>query len=164
MTFPNHYTIVRGLTPDHHAGHDYGPDTPELRTAAGHLDDAIGWLTDGVAKLGLADRTTYVVVSDHGMAKQDKDWVLFLDDYLSPDEIDVVDWSPNVEINPKDKTTADDIYRKLAGKHPALAVYRKRDLPKWLGYGIYDFLCRLLHISPAQNDGDPEQTAGFFRR
>ena len=45
------------------AGHDFGPDSPELATAARHLDDALGELVAGVHRLGLDDRTTIVAVS-----------------------------------------------------------------------------------------------------
>src|SRR6476469_1213293 len=49
------------------AGHDFGPESTELAAAVGELDGALGALMDGVHRLGLDDRTTIVVVSDHGM-------------------------------------------------------------------------------------------------
>lgn len=219
-----------------HAGHDFGPDSPELLQAAWHVDESIGALVNGVAALGLADRTTFVIVSDHGMAPLSLDRIIYLDDYLEPDEIEVVEWSPNVEINPLTATSADAIYQKLHNKHPALAVYRRADLPKWLNFGankripavvgiaelgwlitthraeerrmaegrrftggahgydpryrevhglfiaagptvrrgvlvpefknihVYNFLCKLLGLTPAPNDGDFSEVANFFIR
>ena len=118
-----------------HAGHDFGPDTPQAIEAVEHVDAAIGQLMRGIDNLGLSSRTTYVVVSDHGMATTSNDRVIYLDDYLSADEIEVVEWSPNVEINPKSAASAATIYAKLFDKHPALGVYKREDLPKWLRYG-----------------------------
>lgn len=118
-----------------HAGHDSGPDAPETLTAAAHVDAAVGELVRGMDALGLGSRTTYVIVSDHGMAATSRDRAIYLDDYLKPDEIEVVELSPNVEINPRGATTADEIYRKLVNKHPALAVYKREELPKWLQFG-----------------------------
>ena len=121
-----------------HAGHDFGPDSPEILTAAAHVDQAIGQLVRGIDALGLAARTSFVIVSDHGMAATSHDRVIYLDDYLPPEDIEVVDWSPNVEINPASTSStasAESIYQKLHGKHPALSVYRRDELPKWLGYG-----------------------------
>lgn len=118
-----------------HAGHDFGPDTPQAIEAVEHVDAAIGQLMRGMDELGLSSRTTYVVVSDHGMATTSNDRLIFLDDYLSADEIDVIEWSPNVEINPKSSTSAAMIYAKLFDKHPALGVYKREELPKWLQYG-----------------------------
>ena len=219
-----------------HAGHNSGPDSPELLAAAAHVDQAMGMLFQGIDALGLADRTTYVVVSDHGMAPTSDDRLIFLDDYLDADEIEVVDWSPNVAINPRASTSSDELYRTLVNRHPALAVYTRGQLPKGLRYGtnaripavigiaelgwtitthavadsrkkagrtfgggahgydpryrevhglfiaagarirrgvvvpefqnihIYNFMCQLLHLTPAANDGDFSQVSTFFVR
>ncbi len=219
-----------------HVGHASGPDSPEVLQAARHVDEAIGQLVRGVEALGLSDRTTYVLVSDHGMAPLSTERIIYLDDYLQPDEIEVVEWSPNLEINPlSTMSSADAIYQKLHNKHPALAVYRRAELPKWLNFGtnkripavvgiaelgwvvtthkseekriaegrkfnggahgydpryrelhglfiaagpmlrrglivpefknihVYNFLCKLLNIRPAPNDGDISEVANFFR-
>jgi len=219
-----------------HAGHNSGPDSPELLAAAAHVDQAMGMLFQGIDALGLADRTTYVVVSDHGMAPTSDDRLIFLDDYLDAGEIEVVDWSPNVAINPRANTSSDELYRTLVNRHPALAVYTREQLPKGLRYGtnaripavigiaelgwtitthavadsrkkagrtfgggahgydpryrevhglfiaagarirrgvvvpefqnihIYNFMCQLLHLTPAANDGDFSQVSTFFVR
>src|SRR5713101_5394570 len=39
-----------------HAGHDYGPDSPQVLEAAHHLDEALGQLVSGVRTLGILDR------------------------------------------------------------------------------------------------------------
>lgn len=219
-----------------HAGHAGGPDSPELLAAAAHVDQAMGLLLRGIDALGLADRTTYVVVSDHGMAPTSDTRRIFLDDYISPDAIDVVDLSPNLAVNPRGNTPPDELYRTLVNKHPALAVYTREQLPKGLQYGtnaripavvgmaevgwtitthaaadsrakagrtfgggahgydpryremhglfiaagarirrgvvapefqntqIYNFMCELLHLTPAANDGDFSQVSTFFTR
>jgi predicted AlkP superfamily pyrophosphatase or phosphodiesterase len=219
-----------------HAGHDFGPDSAEILQAAWHVDEALGQLVQGVAALGLADRTSIVAVSDHGMAPLSTERIIFLDDYLKPDEIDVVEWSPNLAINPTSAASEEVIYQKLHNKHPALAVYRRAGLPKWLNFGtnkripavvgiaelgwvitthrseerriaerrrfsagahgydpryrelhglfvaagpmlrrgvivpefknihVYNFLCKLLNLAPAPNDGDFSEVASFFIR
>jgi ectonucleotide pyrophosphatase/phosphodiesterase family protein 5 len=66
--------------------------------------------------------------------------VIFLDDYLTVDEVEVVEWSPNVEINLRAASTpaaVDALYRKLVNKHPALAVYKKADVPAWMQFGTH---------------------------
>ena len=217
-----------------HAGHDAGPDSPEVLVAAQHLDRALGQLLDGVDALGLTARTTFVVVSDHGMAQTSKDRLIFLDDYVDPSDVEVVEWSPNVAINlrrPGSPAAVEALYRSLVNKHPALSVYKKENVPPSLGYGthprvpaiigiaengwtittraqallrrlrgfggahgydprhrdlhglfvaagprvrrgyvaprfqnihIYEFMCGVLGLKPARNDGDPAQTAAFF--
>src|SRR5262249_34947627 len=66
------------------AGHEYGVDARELSTAAAHLDESLGQMIAGVHALGLDDRTTFVVVSDHGMAPLSMDRVVYFDDYVDP--------------------------------------------------------------------------------
>jgi predicted AlkP superfamily pyrophosphatase or phosphodiesterase len=216
-----------------HAGHRHGPDSPEVLEAARRVDDALGQLVSGIRRANLLDRTTFVVVSDHGMSQLAKDRVIFLDDYLNLSTVDVVEWSPNLGLLPR-SATVDQIYRALKDKHPALTVYKREDMPLPLHYRrssrippivgladdgwtitsrarhllgsaaglsdggahgydprhksmhglflaagpgvrdgmvvppfenvhIYNFLCELLGLTPAENDGDPEVTRRFLK-
>lgn len=221
-----------------HVGHDQGPDSPRVLVAASRLDQALGRLLAGVEALGLAARTTFVVVSDHGMTPASADRLIYLDDYVDPSDIEIVEWSPNVSINPKGPRSAaavDALYRRLFRKHPALHVYKKENLPRELQYGthprvpavvgiaekgwtitthlraaaqrlilkkyggahgydprhrdlhgvfvaagprvrrgyvapelhnvhVYEFMCALLGLTPAKNDGDPAETSNFIVR
>jgi predicted AlkP superfamily pyrophosphatase or phosphodiesterase len=130
-----------------HAGHDAGPDSDEVLEAAWRVDDALAGLVAGVRRLGLADRVTYVVVSDHGMASTSDDRVIYLDDYLDPADIEVVDWTPNVAINSSTKTPPGELYARLKGRHPALAIYRKSELPSWLHYGSHPRIPEVVGIA-----------------
>jgi predicted AlkP superfamily pyrophosphatase or phosphodiesterase len=110
------------------AGHDDGPETESLRKAALGIDDAIGRLVAGVEAAGLASRTNYVLVSDHGMAALARSRTIVLDDYLDVSTVDFVDTSPVVGANPR-SGSAEALYLALKDKHPALQVYRRDDLP-----------------------------------
>lgn len=214
--------------------HQYGPDSAEALAAAGRLDEMVGRVLTGLTQAGLVDRTTLVVVSDHGLAETSADRLILLDDYITRSEAEVVDLGANLTLNPAAGITTDGLYRKLAGKHPALSVYKKEQLPAWLRFGshprvpaivglveqgwtvtwrdtaaknkaegrryggahgydpryramhglfvaagprvrrgytapaiqnvhLYAFMCELLGLKPAPNDGDPQQTANFIR-
>jgi len=215
--------------------HVAGPESAEINAAIGRLDQAIGLLIAGIARLNLTDRTTIVVVSDHGMMATSDRRLIFLDDYLAAGEADVVEAGANLALNPAAGQTVEAIYAKLAGKHPSLPVYRKADLPARLRYGsnprvpaivgipepgwfitshfsaasrlaagpwrggahgydpraremqgifvaagprlkagqrvpafdnihVYAFLCALLNVQPAANDGNAAATAAFLIR
>ena len=75
-----------------HVGHDDGPDSPEMPEAIRHLDASLGPARSRSPRLHLLDRTTIVVVSDHGMTPLSDDRVVFLDDYLDLSRVDVVEW------------------------------------------------------------------------
>jgi hypothetical protein len=51
-----------------------------------------------------------------------------LSDYLDLDAVDIVDMNPNLAIAPTKMSEA-EIYRRLAGAHPHLRVYRKAETP-----------------------------------
>jgi len=214
-----------------HVGHDYGPDSPEMSEALRHVDASLGFLEDAVRDLRLGDRTTLVVVSDHGLATVSDQRVIFLDDYLDLSAVEVVEWGELVQLRPR-RGTADDVYRALQARHPSMAVYKREEMPERLHYRanpriqpvlalaaegweitsharwqsdlerhrkrggahgydprltsmhglfvaagpgvkrgvvapefenihIYDFLCGILGITPAQNDGNPAVTRPF---
>jgi len=208
-----------------HAGHESGPNSRELADAAKHLDDALGQLVEGVRRLGLDDRTTFVVVSDHGMTPTPADRFIFLDDYVDLDTIDFVEMGAFLQLRPY-PGLLDTVYRQLHRRHPHLAIYKREETPAryhyrdnprvqpiigvldegWTmtthqrerdrkpdasprsgahGYDprlksmhglfvaagprvrrglvvapfenihIYDFLCAVLNLTPAKNDGNP---------
>lgn len=115
-----------------HAGHDYGPESPQVREAVAEVDRALAQLVNGVRTLGLVDRTHYIVLSDHGMSQLSPERVILLDDYVDLDTVDVIDWSPVVTLSPKGGNV-DALYTALKDKHPALAVHRSADLPERYG-------------------------------
>jgi predicted AlkP superfamily pyrophosphatase or phosphodiesterase len=116
------------------AGHDYGPESQEVLDAAAHLDAALGELLSGIESSGLLTRTTVVVVSDHGMSQLSRDRRILLDDYLNPSAVDISEWSGAVKVAPGAEPV-DQIYQALKGKHPALAIYKREELPADLQYG-----------------------------
>lgn len=115
------------------ASHDFGPESPAARDALLNIDTSIARLVAGVDRLGLGPRTSYVVVSDHGMAALSPDRVIVLDDYLDLATVDVLDTAPIVGLVARDGTPVDAIRDALEGKHPALAVYTPATLPDPLG-------------------------------
>lgn len=115
------------------AGHDFGPNSPELAAAASHLDDALGQLVAGIHRLGLDDRTSIVIVSDHGMTPVSYDRVVYLDAMIDLSTIDILESGSNLQINPRDGDV-ERLYRRLHGRHPKLAIYRRGDVPARLHF------------------------------
>lgn len=114
------------------AGHDYGPDSAEVRDAVSNVDRSIGALVDGVERSGLRDRVHYVIVSDHGMAAIPPDHFIELDRFVDPDTVDMIESGAMLGVNPKDGN-AEALYAALRDRHPALKVFRNRDIPPEYG-------------------------------
>ena len=129
------------------AGHEFGPDAPETAAAAARVDAALGTLVRGVRALGLEARTTFVIVSDHGMTPTSDSRLIYLDDYMDPGAVEVVDTSPNASLVPKGSLSIDELHRRLVNVHPALAVYRRADLPRSLQYGTHSRIPPILAMA-----------------
>ncbi|MCX2739393.1 alkaline phosphatase family protein [Pontibacter anaerobius] len=120
-----------------HAGHRFGPDTPETAQAVKKLDDRMKQLTEAVATTGLP--VNYIFVSDHGMTQIDQENTLPL-----PAAIDTADFLVSgggmvVELHAKDKSAIKPTYKKLKREaNGAYQVYTKGKLPNRLHYGKKD--------------------------
>ena len=107
-----------------HAGHTYGPDTPQVDSAISRVDSMIGRLMDGIAARGIGNRVDLIVVSDHGMTATPPERAIFLDDYLNLDDVTIVEAATLGQLIPK-PGKLDVVYNALHGKNPHMAVYRK---------------------------------------
>src|SRR5580658_8268313 len=110
------------------AGHAHGPDSPEVASAVREVDDEIGRLVEGVAKLNL--RVDVLVVADHGMAKVEGDWIN-LSAYFDPRLLE-----KGVEsfMYPRSEEAAAKIYAALDGKSDKFKVYRSGAVPAGLHF------------------------------
>ncbi len=117
-----------------HAGHDYGPDSSQLKDAVGVVDREIGVLVAGVHRLGLDDRTSIVVVSDHGMAPLSPSRVILLDDYIDVGQVDVIETGAFLALAPLEGVDQTSIVDRLGTAHPRLRIYTRNTMPARLHY------------------------------
>ncbi len=116
-----------------HQGHSFGPDAPQTDSAIAQVDSAIGAIVDGIARLGLRDRVNIIVLADHGMTAMSNARTIFLDDYVSPDSMDVIDYGAVTAIAPKPGHER-YVYDRLHGANAHLAVYHRADVPARFHY------------------------------
>ncbi|HEY7189574.1 MAG TPA: ectonucleotide pyrophosphatase/phosphodiesterase [Vicinamibacterales bacterium] len=115
------------------AGHSNGPNSAEVRDAVHRADGYLGRLLKGLERRHLQDGVNIVAVSDHGMAETSLDRVVVLDDYISLDDVEVVDINPTLGLFPK-PGREDAVYKALAMAHPRLRVYRRAETPEHWHY------------------------------
>ena len=118
-------------------GHLYGPDAPETAAAVAEVDEAVGRLLAGLARRGLREKTDLVLVSDHGMEPVSPDQVIFLDDYVDLNSIEIDFAGPNAGLRPK-TGTAEELAAMFRGKHPQLSAWRRDEVPERLHYRASD--------------------------
>lgn len=117
-----------------HAGHEYGPDTPQVDAAIRQVDGAMAQLVTGLKARRIYDKLNIIVISDHGMASVPKGHEILLDKLIDLDHMHIVAMGILAGFNPKpgyEKSVAD----KLLKKHPHMRCWRKGHFPARLNYG-----------------------------
>ncbi|MEQ1354294.1 MAG: ectonucleotide pyrophosphatase/phosphodiesterase, partial [Candidatus Acidiferrum sp.] len=121
-----------------HAGHEYGPESDEVRAAVQVVDREIGMLRTGVAKLHLP--VDVIVLSDHGMAKVQGEWIT-LDKYFA--DGGALEKIVGSSLYAKSDADAERVYEGLKGKSDRFEVYRRGQMPA------------ALHADSNARSGDP---------
>jgi predicted AlkP superfamily pyrophosphatase or phosphodiesterase len=119
-----------------HAGHEYGPDSPQTAEAVKHVDALMGTLEKDLSALRLP--IDLIIVSDHGMEKIQGGWI-DLDKFAPLDGLVTVGsylYAPSED-------AANAVYQKLKAADPSFMVYRRTNVPAEL------------HFNSNPREGDP---------
>jgi predicted AlkP superfamily pyrophosphatase or phosphodiesterase len=111
-------------------GHNHGPNSSELEKVVQEADGWMGYLLDRMDEARLTDKLNLIIVSDHGMTELSEEKVIFLDELINLDVVDMIDWTPVAMIRP-DEGHTDEIYQTLKKMENHYQVYLKNDLPEY---------------------------------
>jgi len=114
------------------AGHDFGPDSPEVNGAAARVDAALGRLQAGLKARGLP--ANLVVVADHGMAQMTDERQVFMDDVLPKTAYRSLTGGAFMTIYPAKGHEA-EVQRALLAPHARFECWKKADIPARFHYG-----------------------------
>ncbi len=115
-------------------GHLLGVQGNALDSVIQGLDDDIGQLLAGLEQRGIVDGVNIIVVADHGMVDLDEQQVIFLDDYITLQNLEYYSLGPLSFISPP-VSDVEAIYNALHNAHPNFNVYLKDALPAHHHYG-----------------------------
>lgn len=110
-------------------GHRYGPDSDEVIAAIQKADSLIGYLMNELGKLDPNGNINLMIVSDHGMIEVTSDKKVVLDDYIDPEKLDIISYSPALMFNVEDGYES-SIYESLKNSEKNYKVYSKEDIPE----------------------------------
>lgn len=147
-----------------HAGHTYGPDAPETAAAVRAADAAIARLLAGLTARGLREKADLVIISDHGMSPCGPDRIIFLEDLMDVNQVQVESTGPNGGVRPKSSGPAPaELVASIRAKNvPHLQVFLREDVPAKLHYNRGD---RIPPVVLMANDGwNIESKAGWPMR
>jgi predicted AlkP superfamily pyrophosphatase or phosphodiesterase len=125
-----HFITLYYSTVDH-AGHQFGPESPQTAAAVAHVDQLMGDLWAALAKLQLP--VDLIVLSDHGMEREQGPWI-DLDQYADLTNFTTV----GPLLYPNSEAAAEKAYQALKIKTDAFTVYRNKRVPAALHYAGND--------------------------
>jgi alkaline phosphatase D len=121
-----HFITLYYSTVDH-AGHQYGPDSPETAAAVQHVDELVGILWAKLTRLQLP--IDLIVVSGHGMEREQGSWI-DLSRYADLQNFTTV----GSLLYPNSEAAAEKAYQELKIKSDAFTVYRRKRVPAAMHY------------------------------
>jgi alkaline phosphatase D len=110
-----------------HAGHGYGPDSPQVKDAVARVDKLIGNLRIALDSTKLP--IDLVVVSDHGMAKVQGPWI-DLDQFADLTGFETA----GPLLYGKTEADRERVYNQLKKASEKFQAYRLKDVPAGLHY------------------------------
>jgi alkaline phosphatase D len=130
-----HFITLYYSTVDH-AGHQFGPNSPQTAAAVQHVDQLVGTLRTDLAQLHLP--IDLIVVSDHGMEQEQGPWI-DLSRYADLQNFTTI----GTLLYPNSEAAAEKAYQELKIKTDAFTVYRRKRVPA------------SLHFNTNPREGDP---------
>ena len=110
-------------------GHSFGPESSEVDETVQEMDLLLGYLLDKKEEAGLNDKLNIILVSDHGMASTSSERVIFLEEIIDLNSVDMVTWTPVAMIKPDEGKTT-EVYDALKSNEENYRVYLKDELPE----------------------------------
>lgn len=130
-TRPTMLTTYFSTTDD--VGHEFGPDSPEIKYAVQEVDWYLTRLMDGLRARKIDKKVNVIIVSDHGMATVEPRNATFLDDYFDLDWAEKVLWTNEIiQIFPK-AGRLDDIFDRVKDR-AHVTCWKKENIPARLHY------------------------------
>lgn len=117
-------------------GHEFGPDSPEVNLSITNVDLAIGELLKGLRDLGLAEKTTLVVTSDHGMTQITPDRVIDLSAYTKGLSSVRIQWAGPLAGFAADQIDKPVLLSRL-GQNNEMDCWAKENMPAKYHFGTH---------------------------
>lgn len=143
-----------------HAGHGYGPDSPQVDAALREIDATLGRLIAGLKQRGIFDSANIVIVSDHGMTATSEDRLVVLDKLVDMNALTVITAGVVAGLAPKRGHKA-DVEHALLASHDHMRCWDKSKIPPRLHYGTN---ARIPPIVCVANDGWLIETQSYLDR
>jgi predicted AlkP superfamily pyrophosphatase or phosphodiesterase len=130
-----------------HAGHTYGPDSPQVDDALRDTDAALTRLVQGLKQRGLFGHINMIVLADHGMASAPTQNSILLDKVIPLTRVDVVSLGVLAGLNPTPGHDFAKIEAQLEKPQRHMTCWDKSRVPARLVYGSNPRVPQLLCLA-----------------
>jgi predicted AlkP superfamily pyrophosphatase or phosphodiesterase len=135
-----------------HAGHKYGPDSPQVNDALRETDATMTRLVQGLRQRGLFDKMNLIVLADHGMASVPEQNAVMIDRLIPQDQVQTVSMGILAGFNPRDGsaqaiTDFARIEHQLEQPQQHMRCWDKSRVPARFVYGSNPRVPRLLCLA-----------------
>lgn len=130
------------------AGHNFGPESAEVRQALAHVDGEIGFLVNELEARGILHQVNLMITSDHGMAAVDLNQHIVINEAFDPELAEQVLYSRElVSIFPA-QGNSEQLLSQLRENLPAQAsVYSANTLPQRFHFGGHPRIAPILVLA-----------------
>ena len=118
------------------AGHSAGPESQAVQDSVKKVDDSIGELSRELKRLGLLERTTWIIVSDHGMASSPVEKVVSAQGLLANFPAARWEWLGALAGVRLNGASSEGVMQALSTL-PHASCWPKADLPKRYRFGTH---------------------------
>lgn len=115
-----------------HAGHSYGPNSGQTKTAVQIVDEAIGKIVENAKATGLA--VNFIVLSDHGMTAVDQNNTIPLPNAINLNQFKVPPGTSHLHLYANKKAYIKPAYKALKLQAKDYDVYLRKKTPKSWNY------------------------------
>lgn len=131
-TRPDFLTLYFSRVDSH--GHSYGAGSDSVLSAIRYVDNVLGYMISRLDEVGIWPNIDIIITSDHGMVDLSENQLVFLDDLISLDDVNVINWSPVVMLQPVEGMR-ETIYEQLKAQENNFHVFYKEDIPERFNFG-----------------------------
>jgi predicted AlkP superfamily pyrophosphatase or phosphodiesterase len=118
-----------------HAGHDFGPDSPQVDASLRSTDAALAHLIRGLRQRDMFKHMNIIVLSDHGMASVPRDHNIYIDKFINADQVQTVSLGVLAGFNPKPGHDFAKIEATMEKPHQHMQCWDKSRVPARFEYG-----------------------------
>lgn len=114
-------------------GHRYGTASDSALSALTMVDGVLGYMIERLQEEGIWPNVDVLITSDHGMTDLSDDRVVILDEIIDLDDVNVINWSPVVMIQPLEGNK-EAVFEALKANENNYRVFYKDDIPDRLRF------------------------------